>query len=412
MYSSSGALLEELHFKASFMDVDRAGDVLALLIPEGFDTRRFKKFSIVRITADNSLSEQYTLRAPEPQYLPRAFITHPSGLILVADKKGFTRFGPRGGIATGLPVDLGIDMRPNKTGMVSVYDPATHTLSLHGPPVKRKPAFWRRKKLIKLSRHLADNPEKTYQKIKKLRVYQKAPLKITLSDKRILAEPLVINIECGFKRLRYQGIHLESLTTIWGNQPYPAGTIECHGDFNGKISTASLKSLAVNGLFSGTVETWHDAINKIRIDGKCSNATVRSRGDIHLVKSDGRMQQTVLRAGISPAGFTGHSGNIDVIRTTTSFSDCTFIAGADEGKTPGWSGDGNNDGESFWGTIKIIVVDVIEEEERHEPQPVITPMTRGRIGEAIGCTLVTRNPVRRMLVKLIDSRYYINGELQ
>ena len=88
VFNQAGELLEELHFKASFMDVDSDGNVLALLIPEGFDTRRMKKFSIVKITADNSLSEQFTLRSPEPQYQPRAFITHPSGMILVADKEG------------------------------------------------------------------------------------------------------------------------------------------------------------------------------------------------------------------------------------------------------------------------------------------------------------------------------------
>lgn len=415
MFDQDGNLLAELHFKASFLDIDRNGDVLALQIPEGFDTRRLKKFSIIRISPDNSLSEQFTLRSPENQYHPQIFITHPSGMILVADRKGFTRFGPRDGFAAGVPDDVAIDMRPRKTAMASVYDASSHVLSLHGPPVEQKPALWRRKKLIKYGRMLEDNPHKAYEKLAKLKTYQRSKLKITISDKRLFAEPLTVNTECGFKRLRYHGQNLEAINAVWGDEPAPAGIIECQGDFDGSITAASLKELSVNGMFSGTVDTWRAAVEKVRIEGKCSNAVVRSRGDIQWVRSGGHMQKTLLRAGISPAGFTGHSGNIDVIRTTTSYSDCSFIAGADEGRTPGWSGDENSDGESFWGTIKVIVVDIIEEEERQEPRPLMRlsgQLARGRVGQALDCTLVTLHPVRRLLIQLVDSDYIINGELQ
>jgi hypothetical protein len=415
MFDQDGNLLAELHFKASFLDIDPNGDVLALQIPEGFDTRRLKKFSIIRISPDNSLSEQFTLRSPENQYHPQIFITHPSGMILVADREGFTRFGPRDRSAAGIPDDMSIDMRPRKMAMASVYEASSHVLTLHGTPVERKPAIWRRKKLIKYGRMLEEDPVKAYQKLAKLKSYQKSKLKITISDKRLLAEPLTVRMECGFKRLRYHGLNLKAVNVVWGNEPAPAGVIECQGDFDGSITAASLKELSVNGIFSGTVDTWRAEIDKVRIEGKCSNAVIRARGDIKWIRSGGHMLKTLLRTGISPAGFTGHSGNIDVIRTTTSYSDCTFIACADEGRTPGWSGDENSDFESFWGTIKVIVVDIIEEEERQEPRPLASVAgspARGRVGQAFDCTLVTLHPIRRLLIQLVDSTYIIDGKEQ
>ena len=414
VYDEQGTVTGALHFEASFLDIDYQGGLRALRIPRGFETRKVRKYSIVHVNADNSISEESALKTPESIFYPIAFITHHSGMIIIADNQGCVRFGARGAEAAGTEEKFSIQIKPSNSGTIIEYNPDTQTLIFHGEPLQRKPALWRRNKLIKLGRKLADNPERVYQKAGMLKTFKNPVLKISITDYRDNKTPLTIKLECGVKKIRLDEVGLEYMAAEWGGQPIALGRVEYHGTWTATLTAAELREFRVTGDCSGIAEASCGDINKVSVTGKTRDATVRARDTIKTVISDGVMQNVLLRSGISPFGFSGNSGDIQTIVTKTYYEDCAFIACADEGKTPGWSGRENTDGETYRGSIRTLS-SLAQEEEEHvllRGESSVEQASLSRAGKAKECTIVTQRAVRRMLVELEDSTYIINGQRQ
>ncbi len=298
---------------------------------------------------------------------------------------------------------LTMQVRPRGKPVVATYNEQTRELAIYGPPWKNKLRSGNTvRTLARLGKKLKKKPAKVYRRLTRLREKNKSKIKKVIISGAQPGGPLIhVGVHLGVKRIRLEGPCVASVDAEWGDRSLSLGKLDLAGDCAATVTCAQIKKLIVKRTFSGELRTWLGDVNCVWVGDKCVNARIHSRRHIRKVQVKGEMVSTTFRAGISPVGYAGYDGNIKSIRMDSDCEDCQFIACADEGNTPGWSGIPGADGERYRGSIVSIASRVVRRGSRRIP-----------VCTAKSSLFVTRELIRKLSMQLEDSRYIANGHEQ
>jgi len=294
-------------------------------------------------------------------------------------------------------------IRPNGKPVTYYYDKDARSLYIFGPQ-------WNNSfrdgntfnKLVKLGKKLEKNPEKVYRKLDKKKSKNKSKIKkITIWLNKF--QPAVENlyVYAGVKKIKLIDNSLKEITSEYGDLSNPLGEINIAGNYVGNISCSQIKKLTIKNSFSGELKTWFYDIPNVNIGEECNKVNICARKDIKKIQIGTSLNLSKLRAGISPAGFSGYSGDINSVRVNGDIDSSEIIACADEGYTTNWSGTAEYDNEHFYGSIKSIAGRVLRRDNR-----------KTFLSTAKDSLFVSKHPLKSLLIELEDSHCIINGELK
>jgi len=294
-------------------------------------------------------------------------------------------------------------IKPNKKNIAVYYEPATKSLYIIGQNWKNK--FLSGNPLgtlLKLGQKVKKNPEKTYKKLTKKKSKNKAKIKkITVWLDRFQNDVDNLFVYAGVKQIKLVNGSLKNITSEYGDQKIPLGILSIAGSCSGNISCSQIKKLSIRNTFSGNLKTWFGSAGNVEIGGKCENAQIFSRRNINKVQINNEMKNTVLRAGINPLGFIGYSGDIKSVWVSDNIDSSEIIACADEGESPGWSGNSKNDNEHFYGSVLSVSGRVLQRGGRTT-----------FLSKAIDSLFVSRTALKSFHLQAENSEIIINGELK
>lgn len=420
MWQSAGPLWLARHTGPVERDTDHEplllvpradGGVMALCVDPLPRPRRH--FYLQSLYPDGRRGASAQLVGREGPVAPCGLALHGSGMVFIGDEATILRFSPANAYADILPPHVEVVVKPAASGVCVAYDESRRLLSIHGGPPGQVPLAVRKRSLGRLGPKLFTKARAAMKRAGKLRRVRPSNVRIRLRETQ--GQPAqgvaAVLLDTVPRLLSLGNMQVAAVRAGAEGAYLPLWRLKCENAFTGTIDCASARHIVMRGAFEGTLRTWLGDAGDISVGGRCNNAAILSRGSVGGLDARGPIAGTLVRAGRSPAGFPGEAGRIGYVRSGADIADSTFIACADEGLTPGWSGMHRSDGESFKGSITELRARVYKapgsgargaDGGSSAPGP--------RFGPAVNCTIVTRDPVFRLLVQLRGCTYILNGQ--
>ena len=342
------------------------------------------------------------LRTEQPAFAPGRFLLHSSGMLFAMDDVALSRFAPDTGAPDGLPSYLNVRVHPASSGIVATYDEASATLALYGQAQQRKPLAARARLLATLGKLLARKPGVAYERLRRstARLIVKGSAEVADTRAQPPGDGIAVVVQAALKRLHLNATRVRSIAVARGDEPGAIGAVRVDHSLVGALSCRSLRSLDIRGNMTGAACAWFGDLGQVAIAGDCAGAVLTARVAVEGVTAGGNIAMATVRSGYSPLGFAGGAGSIAFIRARGSIENCTFVACADEGPTPGWMNDAAG-AESSAGSIVELRAGLFL------PQRAWKLPRRGSIAHSL---LVTRQPILRLFGILSDCTYIVNGQ--
>ncbi len=399
VFSLTGGYIRTYDVNASCLFPSKSGTVTALFIKPRF------KFYLRNLYEDGSVSVSYQIKNnktwTEP---PVSLVQLESGILVLGLKNKIVFCAPIQKNKIFLSDSLEMKVSPRGTPIAVNYNPDLNSLCLYGLGWQKKSPGSLYKKLShygkKLSKKTGDVKarKKIYKKIFSYINKEKSKVNLILKSSGNSQVLLNINAHLAAKHIKIHDINLESLTAKTGEKSISLGKLSFSKSSSCKVECARLKSLNIKGDFSGKIKTWFGDINSINIKGEIINASFLSRRNIRKLTSDENISHSIARAGISPLGFSGFSGDIISIRSGGDIEDSDFIACADKGSTSGWS---NDTRERFEGSILSVRSKIVRVGNKFLP-----------IGEVYNSLFISKNTINLLIQKKEGNTIIINGKTQ
>ncbi len=399
VFSLTGNYVRTYDINASSLFPSKTGSVIALFLKQNF------RFYLRNLYEDGSVSVSYQIKKKGNwTEKPVSLAQLESGVIVVGLKNQIVFCAPIQKNKIYLSDNLEIKVSPRGTPIAVDYNSELNSLSLYGLDWQKKSLGTSYKKLSHYGKKLSQKTgnlklrKKIFKKIFKFINEKKSKVNLVFKNTGDSQIALNINAYLAARHFKISGINLESLIAKTGEKFSSLGKLTFSKSSNCKIECSSLRKINVKGDFSGYIKTWFGDIDSIIIKGEIINSSFLSRRNIRKLISGKNISHLTVRAGISPLGFSGFSGDINYVSSGENIENCTFIACATEGNTPGWSNDAI---EKFEGSIFNIRSKIIKAKNKFLP-----------IGEVRNSLFVSKNPIDLLIQKKEETTIIINGEKQ
>ena len=396
VFTSTGRFVRTFDVAASFLFPSKSGSVSALFLKPKF------RFYLQNLYEDGSISSSYQIKNNEKwNEIPLSIVQLESGVIVIGLKNEIVFCAPVQKNKILLSNGLEIKILPRGAPVAVDYKPDLNLLSLYSFDWQKKSSRNLYKKLSHYGKKLSKNSKTRKKLFKKIFNYinkEKSKINLVLKNTGKTLNSININAYTGIKSIKTFNVNLESVIAKTGEKPVSLGKLSFSKNSNCKVECARLKKLNVKGDFSGNITAWFGDINSINIKGEIINASFLSRKNIKKLTSNKNISHSVVRAGISPLGFSGFSGNIISVKSNNNIENCQFIACADEGNISSW----NNDSlERFNGSIMSVRTKIVKTTNKFLP-----------IGEVRDSLFVSKNPINLLVQKKEGNSIIINGKKQ
>jgi len=402
VFDLTGSYVRTYEVNASSLFPSTNGSVTALISKQNF------RFYLRNLYEDGSVSVRYQIKNNDNwNEEPASLIQLESGIIVVGLKNKIAFCASVQKNKIYLSDNLEINVSPRGTPLAVDYKPEFNILSLYGLDWQRKSPGTLYKKLARWGKKLSKKAgdfhlrKKIYRKIFNYINKEKSKVNLVLKNTGNSQPLLNVNTYLAAKHIKIHGINLESLTAKTGEKPVSLGKLTLSKDSNCKVDCARLKKISVKGSFSGNVKTWFGDIDSINIHGQINKASFLSRRNIRKLTSGEKISSSIVRAGISPFGFSGLLGDIRSVKPGGDIELSSFIACAEEGKTPGWGNDAFQEKERFEGSILSVRSKMISIGNKLLPA-----------GESRDSLFVTKNPINFLIQKKEGTIIIVNGKKQ